>query len=807
MCERPKIHAFLGAPPPSPDDDGGTRRERPPCRRRLELTWREGRLVAAADEEEEGIQEDKRSHKESSASTSHRSAESPQRSQDQRVVPLHQDSHFPADRPEAQLSLLSRYLSTWTPSRGLILRGVGSIRCGPETPPRHAQTSPTCSSGTPELFSPPTCSADGSDELFSALRHSSDVSGKLNSRASLSPEGSGGPSRVARQVEQGGVVLEATAHGVLCSQEADDHISWPGSKRARLCEAVGCDADGPDADAGDVDGTGEDRYRSSTTLLVQCTEATTRYRVLVAVVHPCQLKEIKVKRGPSAGSLVPLASLVVTDQSGVDMTVLLWRRAAFWAAAVGAGDVVFITGLQPSEDTWREEKILQSTFSSKLLNLGHISAPSCPPGGQHVAAGSVSALCDFLGARRPLLSSTPRRPPQDLRRLPYAPLWQCRVNTLVHALLRVKHAYISKEWRAEAESCRRSALEPHAVASVEGTGGQRGALLLWGSALDWLPRFRTHQDAVWDVRFLLVREGSNTDLPELHTTPWSAARRADGADRRLSGFLRPSGSGVEMDVDTLLSQQYSGDKLTVLVLVLFLTNGHLYIAYVFGPVASDLSRLIWGERRGYGLDWTGRQPIAGYIQRDDKLVVCQCRARKSRLLSGDALLRVQVLTFRFQPSHDAPQASLDRASPRSAILAALSGDVTYSGCGRCSAELDADGNGIYGPCYPCLPASAVRRYYRPAVLTVSGQGAVRVCVQVPAVAVQKILDVPPDRLLRNAGSDVKYVQVAAERLHDLLRLPGKSVVIAVRSLFLCDENSAPVSQELTLLDLRVPPDT
>ncbi|XP_061546766.1 shieldin complex subunit 2, partial [Phycodurus eques] len=603
----------------------------------------------------------------------------------------------------------------------------------PRPRPDTLQTSPACSSDTPELFSPATCSADGSDELFSALRHSSDVSGKLNSRASLSPEGSGGPSSVARQVEQGGVVLEATAHGVLCSQEADDHISWPGSKRARLCEAVGCDADGPDADTGDVGGTGEDRCRSSTTLLVQCTEATTRYRVLVAVVHPCQLKEIKVKRGPSAGSLVPLASLVVTDQSGVDMTVLLWRRAAFWAAAVGAGDVVFITGLQLSEDTWRGEKILQSTFSSKLLNLGHISAPSCPPGGQHVAAGSVSALCDFLGARRPLLSSTPRRPPQDLKRLPYAPLWQCRVNTLVHALLRVKHAYISKEWRAEAESCRRSALEPHAVASVEGAGGQRGALLLWGSALDWLPRFRTHPDAVWDVRFLLVREGSNTDLPELHTTPWSAARRADGADRRLGGFLRPSGSGVEMDVDTLLSQQYS----------------------------------------------------------------------------GDALLRVQVHAFRFQPFHDAPQASLDRASPRSAILAALSGDVTYSGCGRCSAELDADANGIYGPCYPCLPASAVRRYYRPAVLTVSGQGAVRVCVQVPAVAVQKILDVPPDRLLRNAaaGSDVKYVQVAAERLHDLLWLPGKSVVIGVRSLFLCDENSAPVSQELTLLDLRVPPDT
>lgn len=59
-----------------------------------------------------------------------------------------------------------------------------------------------------------------------------------------------------------------------------------------------------------------------------------------------RLSSFKVKRGASAGSLVPLASLVVTDQSAVDMTVLLWRRAAFWAAAVGVGDVLFITGAQ-----------------------------------------------------------------------------------------------------------------------------------------------------------------------------------------------------------------------------------------------------------------------------------------------------------------------------------------------------------------------------------------------------------------------------------------------------------------------------
>lgn len=53
-----------------------------------------------------------------------------------------------------------------------------------------------------------------------------------------------------------------------------------------------------------------------------------------------------MKSGPSAGASVPLASIVVTDQSGVEMKVVLWRRAAFWALTVGPGDVLLITGTQ-----------------------------------------------------------------------------------------------------------------------------------------------------------------------------------------------------------------------------------------------------------------------------------------------------------------------------------------------------------------------------------------------------------------------------------------------------------------------------
>lgn len=66
---------------------------------------------------------------------------------------------------------------------------------------------------------------------------------------------------------------------------------------------------------------------------------------------------------------------------------------------------------------------------------------------QHVDAHSLSSLCAFIKERRPLLVSLPRRPPQDLNRLPYVSLRTLRVNTLVHALLRVTHTHFSSgEW-------------------------------------------------------------------------------------------------------------------------------------------------------------------------------------------------------------------------------------------------------------------------------------------------------------------------------------------------------------------------
>lgn len=122
-----------------------------------------------------------------------------------------------------------------------------------------------------------------------------------------------------------------------------------------------------------------------------------------------------------------------------------------------------------TDDRWRGETLLQSTFSSKLLNLGpsphgtaaprliaclvgfhfcwteeQVHFPSYPSACQQVDAAALSSLCGFLRERRPLLVSLPRRPHQDPSHLPYATMRSLRANMLVNARLCVTRAHVSK---------------------------------------------------------------------------------------------------------------------------------------------------------------------------------------------------------------------------------------------------------------------------------------------------------------------------------------------------------------------------
>ncbi|XP_050659793.1 shieldin complex subunit 2 isoform X2 [Macaca thibetana thibetana] len=111
-----------------------------------------------------------------------------------------------------------------------------------------------------------------------------------------------------------------------------------------------------------------------TSLIKNCDSKSQKYNCLVMVLSPCHVKEINIKFGPNSGSKVPLATVTVIDQSETKKKVFLWRTAAFWAFTVFLGDIILLTDVVIHEDQWVGETVLQSTFSSQLLNLGSYSS-------------------------------------------------------------------------------------------------------------------------------------------------------------------------------------------------------------------------------------------------------------------------------------------------------------------------------------------------------------------------------------------------------------------------------------------------
>ncbi|NWS58675.1 SHLD2 protein, partial [Chunga burmeisteri] len=104
--------------------------------------------------------------------------------------------------------------------------------------------------------------------------------------------------------------------------------------------------------------------------LKNCCCKNQKYNVLVTIVHPCHIKEIQVKTRPKSSCKVPVATIVVIDQSEIERKVVLWHGAAFWSLTVFPGDIVLLTDVIMYENLWCGEIMLQSTFTSQLLNLG-----------------------------------------------------------------------------------------------------------------------------------------------------------------------------------------------------------------------------------------------------------------------------------------------------------------------------------------------------------------------------------------------------------------------------------------------------
>ncbi|XP_076142014.1 shieldin complex subunit 2 [Alosa pseudoharengus] len=678
------------------------------------------------------------------------------------------DSCFPLAQPlavsECQpscsdiMSVESLYLSVWTKSQALLMKrtsgpppepaptGMGS----PHTPLTQQQT-PVISRTSPELYSPHSSPGSSSRAVGGTLQPSLDRFSEI---------------LLSQRQQEGGLMLERTPDGLLCTQgipaaaaapapvDKDGPLQGtplpclalpsqptqtppgrpahsspvsPARKKSRLSPTT------PEGHHSKPTAWGGCITAGPPTLLARCKTHGVQYSILAAVVHPSHLQEVKMKRGAAAGSAIPLATLIVTDQSDVEMKVVMWRTAAFWVLTVQPGDVLLITGIRVHEDKWRGETVLQSSYTSKLLNLGQVTNSLCPSVPQAVNRRTLGELCAHLQERRPLLLSLPRCSHQDLSTIPYAKLKALRPDTLVHALVRVTHTNMVTAWRDEAQGISRVAGVQRSVLTVEQADGHQGAVVLWGAALAWLERIQKHKEALWDFRMLLVKQDVTSGLLELHSTPWGSCQVVSPSDNRCAEFLKlgqnnPTNSCIEIDLRTLLSQKYTGDV--------------------------ELKAQITGFQFQGSLAQNTWQVINSHM-------------------------------------------SLER------ILEIVSGDVTFTGCGRCAVELDTDDNGIYRPCYPCLPHTAVRHYYRPVVLTVK-DGEFQVYVQVPPTLVQRVLlNTPPDKLSKTVApsSDVRHVQVVAERIHSLLATARRSpFLLTVRSHIQCDENSVPIIQDFVLLD-------
>ncbi|XP_049996621.1 shieldin complex subunit 2 isoform X2 [Alexandromys fortis] len=277
-------------------------------------------------------------------------------------------------------------------------------------------------------------------------------------------------------------------------------------------------------------------------LIKNCDSKSHKYNCLVMVLTPCHVKEISVKSGPHSGSKVPLATIVVIDQSEMKRRVVLWRTAAFWALTVFPGDIILLTDVTVYEDQWVGETVLQSTFTSQLVNLGSYSHVRPEKYSNVVTNVTLQDLLAYVSSKHSYLRDLPQRQRQKMSTVEFVELEQLQPDTLVHAVLRVVDATVL----TEALYSYRGQKQRKVVLTVEQVQGHHYVLVLWGPGAAWYTQ--------------LQRKKENL---ELHTTLWSSCECLFDDDTRAISFKAKFQESIPSfvktsDLATHLKDKYSG---------------------------------------------------------------------------------------------------------------------------------------------------------------------------------------------------------------------------------------------------------
>ncbi|XP_059585800.1 shieldin complex subunit 2 isoform X4 [Alligator mississippiensis] len=324
--------------------------------------------------------------------------------------------------------------------------------------------------------------------------------------------------------------IEPLSTGLLCSQVNYSHKF--SSKRARtfedtpsICNSVpkpenskkaklSCSSTSPGiiADREKVSEFG--KLQKNPLLLKNCCCKSQKYVILVAVIHPCHVKEILIKSRSKFSSKVPIATIVVIDQSEVERKVVLWRAAAFWSLTVFPGDIVLLTDVTVHENLWFGEMMLQSTFASRLLNLGSCSAINPKEFSHVVDVGVLQDLLAYVSSKFTYLRDLPHMHPQKWNNIQHVQLDQLQQDTLVHSVLKIISISILT-------------------------------------------------DHLWEFKNLFVQCSSISGTFELHTTPWSSCECLFDDDKRAIAFKekfqKSEKSLMKMtDLSTHLMEKRSG---------------------------------------------------------------------------------------------------------------------------------------------------------------------------------------------------------------------------------------------------------
>ncbi|XP_064146366.1 shieldin complex subunit 2 isoform X2 [Loxodonta africana] len=375
------------------------------------------------------------------------------------------------------------------------------------------------------------------------------------------------------------ICIESCSSGILCSQLNTFHKS--SVKRSWISEHKAGHSKAPSktsqvskkskllSNAGDLAVTldqrnvSEFKYIKKTSLIKNCDCKSQKYNCLVVVLSPCHVKEVNIKSGPHSGSTVPLAALEVIDQTEIKKKVFMWRTAAFWALTVFPGDIILLTDVTIHENQWVGETVLQSTFTSQLLNLGSYSSVRPEEYSSIVSAVVLQDLLAYVSSKHPCLRDLPQRQPQKVKRIEFVELKHLQPEILVHAVLRVVDITIL----TEALYNYRGQKQRKVVLTVEQTQGQHYVLVLWGAGAAWYPQIQRKKDYIWEFKYLFVQRNCIVENLELHTTPWSSCECLFDDDVRAIKFKAEFQTSTPSFVEVSDLATYLEDKCSGVVLI------------------------------------------------------------------------------------------------------------------------------------------------------------------------------------------------------------------------------------------------